>query len=316
MAELNPKKVRYAIIMILDEANPDFVEYLTTLIRLFSQRGDPFETVIIANGTEALLRGKLGELKALGVPIKCFCFHRMTAESVCLKVGLKESSGEMVFLTGSYQQIAEESLRALLEAMESETDAAIPWRQERVDPWLNRLQSRVFNGVVRVITKSGLQDLSCNTRIFRRRVLEEIEVYGGMFRFLPILASMKGYRNLEVKCRHFQERGKKGFYGFSDYVTRIVEIFTLFFNLRFTRKPLRFFNILGAIFLVFGLSAFVYVFVQKTIWGVPIGGRPVLLLGILFMVIGAQAASVGLLAEIVAFTHGRHKRDNLVEKII
>lgn len=316
MASTVSASVKYTIIMVLEPGHNEFVRYLQALNRLFSERGEPFETVLIANGAENLLAAKRDELKRLNQPIKCFFSKRLTTEAVCIKIGLRESAGEEVFVTGAYQQISDNSIREMLQSIEGGQDAVIAWRQDRVDPWFNRLQSGVFNCTVRLITKTKFRDLSCETKLFKRRVLEDIEIYNGMFRFSPILAAMRGYKVIEIKSKHFEERGKIGFYSVGDYATRVTEIFTLFFNTRFARKPLRFFNSVGAIFIVLGLTTFIYVAAQKLAWGVQMGGRPVLLLGILFLVVGAQMASVGLLGEIVAFTHGRHKRENIVEKVV
>jgi hypothetical protein len=316
MNAIESNTMRYSVIVFLEEHSEDFVRYLAILDKLFSQTDNQFEFLIVANGTEGFFKEKAGELERLGIPIKCIAFNRKTAAAICLKVALGQSSGEIVFVTGSYQQIADDSIRDLLGAIEAKGDVINPWRQDRIDPWLNRLQSTFFNWMVRKMTRSKLHDLSCTSRVFRRSVLEDIDFYGGMYRFLPILAAKKGYKNVEVKCKHFQERGKVGFYGFSDYLTRLIDICTLYFGIRFSRKPLRFFSSVGLIFLIVGLLTFSYVFVQKIFWAYPIGGRPVLLLAILFMVLGAQAVSVGLLAEIVAFTHGRQKKEYSVEKQI
>jgi len=137
-----------------------------------------------------------------------------------------------------------------------------------------------------------------------------------MYRFLPIVAVRKGFKTKEVKCEHYQERGKTGFYGFSEYVTRLIDIFTLYFNTRFTRKPLRFFSSIGLGFLLIGLLITSSIFAQKFFMGLPIGDRPILLLAIFFIVLGIQAASVGLLGEIIAFTQGRHKKEYTIEKEI
>jgi len=152
-------------------------------------------------------------------------------------------------------------------------------------------------------------------KVFKREVLEETDFCGNMYRFLPIVAARKGFKNKEIKCEHYEERGKKGFYSLSEYFERLIDIFTLYFNTRFSKKPLRFFSTIGAVFILIGLFITSFVLYQKIFFGYPIGDRPVLLLAILFMVIGTQAASVGLLGEIIAFTHGRARKEYTIEKI-
>jgi hypothetical protein len=138
-----------------------------------------------------------------------------------------------------------------------------------------------------------------------------------MYRYLPILAAQKGFKIKEVECEHYQEYGgKSGIANIPEYFTRVIDIITLYFNTRFTRKPLRFFSTIGMLFLGLGLFILFYVFAEKLLFGQSIGDRPILLLSILLMVVGIQTASVGLLGEIIAFTHGRTKKEYTIEEII
>jgi HAMP domain-containing protein len=113
---------------------------------------------------------------------------------------------------------------------------------------------------------------------------------------------------------HFQERGKTGFYSLSAYVGRILDIFTLFFNTRFSRKPLRFFSGVGVAFVAAGILILAVLFAQKIFAGIPIGNRPFLFVALLIMILGVLVASAGLLGEIIAFTNGRHKKEYVIEK--
>ena len=308
--------IKYSVIVLLEEEHEDFARFIQTLHEIFSSRKQPFEIIIMANGTEGFLRNELKALQGLNDNLKAFALDKKAPQAVCLKAGFKESSGDIIVVCGSYQQITKHSFTQLLDSLDAETDIISPWRQHRVDPSFSQFQSRVFNVLASKVTNSNLHDLSCTVRMFRREVVENTELYGNMYRFLPILAALKGFRNKEVKCEHYQERGKTGFYSLSDYITRIIDIFTLYFNTRFTRKPLRFFSSIGLGFLLIGLFITSYVFIQKFLLGYPIGGRPVVLLALLFMVLGVQAASVGLLGEIIVFTHGRKKKAYTIQKEI
>ena len=308
--------MKYSIIILLEERSEGFSQFVQKLYEIFSLKQESFEILIMANGTEGFLKNELKSLQNCNGRLKAFALNKKTPQAVCLKAGLRESNGEIIVVCGSYQQITKNSFIQLLESLDDKTDIISPWRQHRVDPSFNQFQSRVFNSLVRWISKADLHDLSCTIKIFRRQVLKDTKIYGNMYPFLPIIAARKGFRNKEVKCEHYQERGKTGFYSLPEYITRIIDIFTLYFNMRFTRKPLRFFSTLGALFLMVGLLFTSYVFVQRIFMDYPIGGRSVLLLAILFMVLGVQAASVGLLGEVIAFTHGRQSKEYNIEKEI
>jgi len=308
--------IKYSIIVLLEEEHQDFASFIRNLHTIFSSRKGSFEIIIMANGIGGFLRSQLTELQALNHRLKAFEFNTKTTQAVCLKTALNESSGNILVVCGPYQQITSESLSQLLDSLDDKTDIISPWRRHRVDPSFSQFQSRLFNFLVRKLVKSDLHDLSCAVKICRRKVLEETKIYSNMYRFLPIVAAGKGFKTIEVKCEHYQERGKTGFYTVSDYITRIIDIFTLYFNTRFTRKPLRFFSSIGLGFLLMGFLATAYVFVQRFFVGHPIGDRPLLFVALCFLVLGVQAASVGLLGEIIVFTHGRQREEYTVEKKI
>jgi hypothetical protein len=310
------KNIEYSVIVLLERPHRGFPLFIKNVYDVFSLRRVPFEILIIANGTGGFLKNEFQRLRSYFRVLSAFEFNTRTSQAVCLKAALHESRGKLVVVCGSYQEITNGSLTQLLDSLDDESDIIIPWRQARVDPWLKQLQSKIFNTVVRRIIRYDLHDFSCMVRVFRREVLEKTEIYGNMYRFLPILAGQKGFKTKEVKCQHHQEPEKILFFSVSDYVTRLIDIFTLYFNTRFAKKPLRFFSAIGMAFLLIGLFITVYVFVQKIFMGYPVGNRPILLLSIFFMVLGVQAASVGLLGEIIAFTHGRHKKEYTIEKVI
>jgi hypothetical protein len=309
--------LKYSVIMVLKENDEDFHQYVQTLYEIFSARRETFEILIIANGVGRFLRKQLNKLNDTNDKIRAYSLNRRVSRAVCLQAGFKESSGEIIVVCGSYQQLATNSLIQMLDSMRDGVDIISPWRVNRVDSLINRFRSKMFNSLVRKVTNSNLHDLNCTVKIFRREVLENVELYGNMYRYIPILAEQKGFKTKEIRCAHYQERpAKTSSHALGEFTTRVIDIFTLYFNTRFSRKPLRFFSALGLIFLLTGLSMNIYIFAEKFFLGHSIGDRPMLLLAVLLMVLGVQAASVGLLGEIIAFTHGRHSKEYTVEKII
>lgn len=307
---------KYSVIILLEEIYDDFSVYIESLNSCFEKKGESYEILIIANGIGHLLRKHANFLSTVNTDIKTIEFPTVTSRAVCLRAGLEEILGEIIVVCGSYQQITNESLVNLLDSLDNEVDIVTPWRQKRVDSSLHRFHSRAFNAIVRWFLKTNLHDLSCTLRVFRREVLEETRLYGSMYRFLPIIAEQRGFKTKEVKCEHLHERGSAGFYRFSDYMSRFIDIFTLYFNTKFTRKPLRFFSSIGVIFLFIGIATLGDFFVERFFFNVAIGNRSFLILGLISIIIGTQVASVGLLGEIIAFTNGRKYKEYTIEKIL
>ena len=314
------KTMKYSIIVLLEreEIHKGSIQFIRNLHDLFFNRHEAFEVLVIANGSGSFLESELEELLVCNKRIKVIKFDTKTTQAVCLKTAIGRSNGKIIVVCGSYQQISDDSIIKLLDSLDSKTDIVTPWRQHRVDTSFNQLESKLFNALVSTLTGTDFHDLSCTVKIFRREVVEDTDIYGNMYRFLPILAERRGFKTKEIKCEHYQQLGigKSGFYSLSHYFTTIIDIITLYFNTRFSRKPLRFFSAIGLMFLLAGLFIIAYVFAEKLFMGYPVGSRPSLLLAIFFMVLGVQAASVGLLGEIIAFTHGRNRLGYTVEKII
>jgi len=308
--------IRYSVLLLLEEETEGFAEFVRSLHGIFLERGQPYEILVVASGTEWFARKELESLENTRASTRILVMPRGTTQAISLKAALEETSGEILFVCGSYPQITSQSFAKLLDALDSDTDIVTPWRRHRVDPWISRVQSRLYNRLVGLLTGTKLRDLSCTVKVFRRQVLEETDLYGNLYRFLPIVAARKGFRTKEIPCDHLQERGRSGWYGFTEYFNRFLDILTVYFNTRFTRKPLRFFSMFGSGFLVVAAVITAYVFFQRVFLGRPIGGRSVLLLALLFAVLGVQTAGFGLLGEIIAFTHGRQKREYTIEKTI
>jgi hypothetical protein len=308
--------MKYSIIVLLEEEHQDFPKFIKVLNAIFSERQDPWEILIIANGTGRFLRRILKELPIEASRLKAFEFTIRTTQAVCINAALKDVRGDILMVCGSYPQITEDSFVKLLDCLNKQIDIIAPWRQNRVDSSFRQFQSRAFNYLVRQLTRSDLHDVSCSVTMFRRKVLQETDIYGNMYRFLPILASSKGFKTKEVKCDHYQERGETGFYNLSEYTNGLIDLFTLYFTICFTKRPFRFFSSTGVYFVSGGMILTMLLFAQSLFLGLPIGNRLSLFLSLLLMILGILVWSVGLLGEIIVFVNGRHKCEYTIEKIL
>ena len=316
MSEATAQQPRYSAIVLLEDQDSDLVPLVDTLNRVLTSRPAGHEIIIVANGVGGFLRRALASVPLCNGVLKAYEFPTKVSQSVCLKAGFEESSGEIILVCGSHRQITEPSLMRLIDSLDEQTDIVNAWRTKRNDSSFNQIQSRVFNSLVRKIAHCQLHDLSSAVKVYRRSVLEQTDFYGNMHRFLPIIAEAKGFKTKEVECEHYRWRGKTGPCTPYEYIERLADLLTIYFLIGFKSKPLRFFNLVGAFFLLLGFGCLSYIFLDKMFFGHPIGGRPLLLLSLFSMMLGVQVSSVGLLGEIIAFAHGRHKRQYSIEKII
>lgn len=247
--------------------------------------------------------------------VRSVAFQQSFGESVCLSAGFEQARGKVVVTSPQYVQVDPFELGAMLKAIDEGADFVAPWRHPRIDPVLNRIQSAFFNWVMRRIIHMQFHDLNCYFRAIRREVLEELTIYGDMYRFLPVIALRQGFKVVEVKVRHLKEWGGAGFFGVGVYVRRLLDILGMVFLAKFTLKPLRFFGVLGGLFLLLGGSFLAWSFWTWWFNDVGLWHRSVFLTGMLLFVLGMQIIGFGLVGEIIIYTQARNLREYRIERI-
>jgi hypothetical protein len=174
----------------------------------------------------------------------------------------------------------------------------------------------VFHRLIATGGGQRFNDLGCGARAMKRRVLEEISLYGDQHRFLPVLAGRQGFRIVEVDLAQSPlDRYDQG-YPPREYAHRVLDIFTVFFLVRFTKKPLRFFGMVGASTFVIGALLVAYLAIDRLVFYHALADRPALLLSSLLVVLGMQLFALGLLGELIIFTHARDIKDYQVDEVI
>jgi len=285
------------------------------------RQGRSWEIIFVFDGVEGRAWERVQHLReSLGSQIKTIHFKSPFGESVCLTAGFERALGRYVVTSPQYVQIDPLELGPMLEKLDTPSgaggsDFVIPWRSPRVDPVLNRVQSVFFNWVIRQIIRGQFHDLNCYFRAMKREVLEDISIYGDMYRFLPVMAFRQGFTVSEQKVRHLKEWGKAGFFGLGVYLRRFLDIMGVMFLTKFTLKPLRFFGTLGGIFSAIGSAICAYMAVEKYIYTEPVGDRPLLLLGVLMIVLGVQIIGFGLVGEIIIYSQARNLKEYRIERI-
>lgn len=237
-------------------------------------------------------------------------------ESAALMEGFKHAKGEKILTLAAYIQIKPEDLHKLFEAYEDGYDLVITRRFPRKDPIVNRIQSFVYHYIVRILTKAPFKDISAGMRLMNKEILKEFFLYGDMHRFIPIFARHRGIRVKEIEVSQRKEDTNIRLVKPGIYLRRFLDLVALFFLVKFTKKPLRFFGLIGAFLFIFGVLITVYLTILKFIEDIALSNRPLLLLGVLLMVFGIQIFSTGLVSELLLYSHSKELDDYKIEEII
>jgi glycosyltransferase involved in cell wall biosynthesis len=277
--------------------------------------GVPHEFIFVLDGPQADASAMLQELLNSGEDITVLTLTRTFGESAALMAGFERATGDAVITLPAYYQIEGAEIRKLVAALD-EADVAIGHRWPRYGGWFDRARRAVFHGLVNFVTSSRFRDLGCGARALRRQVVQELDLYGDQHRFIAILAGRLGFRIVEVDVRQSAQDRQPRVYRPQEYMRHALDVFSVFFLVRFTKKPLRFFGMLGAATFSLGALVIAWLSIERLFLGESLAERPALLLGALLVVLGMQIFALGLLGELIIFTHARGMKDYRVEEVI
>jgi glycosyltransferase involved in cell wall biosynthesis len=285
---------------VLDEAGT--VEELATRVALSLDRvGRSFEIIFIDDGSRDATAQRVREARARDPRVKLVRLRRNFGKAAALCAGFDHSAGEIVLtMDGDLQDDPDEIPRLVSTLEEQGLDLVSGWKRKRRDPASKTLPSRFFNWVLRRLARVDLHDFNCGFKAYRREVLEEIAVYGELHRYIPVLASRRGFAVGEIEVTHHPRRFGVSKYGWDRLYKGLLDLITVLFITKYTRRPLHLFGAIGLLFLTGGLGTNAYL---ATTWfaGQSLSNRPLLLLGILLMLLGIQILTTGLIGEMITF---------------
>ena len=288
----------------------ELAEVLRTCNAELDERGSETEFVVVLDGVSDEVFEEAKKARPKGVNVLLVRLNHPFGESTALSAGFSIASGAVILTMPPYLQVESADIHRVLNALEDGLDMVAGHRLRRVDPVINRLQSKLFNGILRLLTGVRLHDMNCPVRAIRRKVLDDVTVTGDMVRFLPIMAQRHGFRVGEAKVRHLREVGKSGFFGIGVYMRRFLDVINLLFLSKFTRAPLRFFGVAGILSVTLGTLICLALAVDYLyLDGDPLRNRVTLIIGVMMIVLGVQIFSIGLVGEIIIFTQAKNLKE-------
>jgi len=240
---------------------------------------------------------------------------RRFGETAAVLAGFASTKSEQLMILPAFEQVETASLGRVLDAL-ADADFVTVRRNPRCDSALRRGQSYVFETLLRRVGNSKFRDPGCTVHALKRTVLEETPLYGEQHGFLPLLAANVGFKVTEIDVPQALGDAARRVHRPRGYVHRLVDILSVFFLTRFTRRPLRFFGPLGAACTAAGALGLAIVVVQRLLFGVPLAERPALILSSLFVAVGLQVLAIGLIGELIVFINARSMRQYRVREII
>ncbi len=271
--------------------------------------GRSFEIVFVDDGSTDGTSERVRAAREADRRVKLVRLRRNFGKAAALTAGFDISRGRIVItLDGDLQDDPEEIPR-LLETLEAgELDLVSGWKKERKDPISKTLPSKLFNWATRRMAHVDLHDFNCGFKVYRREVLEQVPVYGELHRYIPVLASRRGFRVGEVVVRHHRRRSGSSKYGWDRFYKGLLDLMTVLFITKYTRRPLHLFGLIGMASFALGFVIDAWLAWRWAFRGEALSNRPLLFLGVLLMLAGLQVLTTGLLAEMM--THRTFQRSD------
>jgi len=292
------------LIPVLDEAGT-VRELSSRITAVLDGAGRSFEIVFVDDGSRDGTAEQVRAAHAEDPRIKLVRLRRNFGKAAALSAGFDQARGRIIItMDGDLQDDPEEIPRFLAAIEAQDLDLVSGWKRQRRDPASKRLPSLLFNWVTRRLAGVDLHDFNCGFKAYRREVLEQIAVYGELHRYIPVLASRRGFSVGEIPVHHHPRRYGVSKYGWDRLYKGLLDLITVLFITRYTRRPLHLFGAFGLLFLGLGFGINLYLAIRW--WGGEyLSNRPLLLLGVLLMLLGIQVLTTGLLGEMITFKNFR-----------
>lgn len=289
-----------------EESLPELTDWIK---KVMDENQFSYEIVMIDDGSNDNSWEVVEELQKKNPNIKGIKFRRNYGKSAALFCGFDAVQGDIVITMDADLQDSPDEIPELFRMVKEEGyDLVSGWKKKRRDPVLRKnIPSKLYNWTVRRMTGIKLHDMNCGLKVYRKKVVKSIEVYGEMHRYIPVLAKWAGYKNIGEKIVVHSER-KYGVtkFGFERFIRGPLDLLSVMFISRFVKRPMHFFGILGILMVIVGLAASVYLAVQKIIelrhgiTGNLITNSPYFYIALTSVIIGAQFFLAGFLGELIS----------------
>ena len=303
MPKANPIKTSKMVSVIvpffneIDNVEPMYRE----LADVLESQDRPFELVLVDDGSRDGTTNALKEI-AVGDPkVKLVLFRRNYGQTAAMQAGIQNANGAYLVTIDGDLQNDPRDIPMMLEKLDAGYDLVHGWRKNRQDKLVSRkIPSRVANWLISKTTNFPIHDLGCTLKAIRSEVAQQIELYGEMHRFIPILADQLGAKSIEVVTNHRARQFGETKYGIGRTFRVILDLITVKYMIKYFASPMKLFGKLGLWIGGLGVCSLTASAVMKLFGGFDLTGNPLLLLGILSTILSVQFFSLGLIGEVCA----------------
>lgn len=273
-----------------------------------------YEILFIDDGSKDKSLDVIKELNKIDNKIKYISFRTNYGKSAALQIGFKHSTGDAIITMDADLQDDPLEIPNLLKKLDEGFDLVSGWKKQRFDPLIKKISSKFFNLVTRVLTGVKLHDFNCGLKAYKRTVVQVIDVYGEMHRYIPVLADWKGFSVSEIVVKHHPRKFGKTKFGVSRFFKGFIDLITVIFTIRFIKRPMHLFGFIGLLLSLTGFGIAAWLTIEKLFYNIGINNRPIFFLSILLIIVGVQFFAIGLIGELIVHNTQNEKEYVIKEK--
>ena len=297
-----------------EESLPELCDWIQNVM---NANGFSYEIILIDDGSVDRSWQVVEELSSRNPRIKGIKFQRNYGKSAGLNEGFRASQGDVVITMDADLQDSPDEIPELYQMIvENGYDIVSGWKKKRYDnTFTKNIPSKFFNAVTRKVSKINLHDFNCGLKAYRKNVVKSIEVYGEMHRYIPVLAKWAGFRKIgEKPVEHRPRKYGISKFGWERFINGFLDLLSITFVGKFSKRPMHFFGLWGTIFFIVGLSISLYLLVSKIVNpSYALTNRPSFYLALTSIIIGMQLFLAGYIAELIA-RNAPGRNSYLIEK--
>jgi glycosyltransferase involved in cell wall biosynthesis len=243
--------------------------------------------------------------------VRAIRLRKNFGKAVALEIGFRAVTSDVVFTMDADLQDDPKEISRFIERLNDGYDLVSGWKRRRNDPPSKTIPSRIFNKVVSTVSGVDLSDFNCGFKAYKREVVENIRLYGELHRYIPVMAYDAGYRIGEIEVQHHARAHGVSKYGLERYLRGFLDLVTVLATTRYLHRPG---HLLGGLGVISGFIGAVILAYLTILWfmGFAIGGRPLLLLGFMMIILSVQMLSFGVIAELILRLAAPRTSSNLV----
>ncbi len=304
-----------SVVVPLFNEQESLTELYDKIAQVMQRNNFSYELIFVDDGSTDGSDRELEKLHQRDPRVRVYQFRKNYGKSAGLACGFEAARGQYVITMDADLQDDPEEIPHLIEKLHEGYDLVSGWKKKRYDPFIKRNTSKIFNRVTGWVSGIKLHDFNCGLKAYRSEVVKEIQIYGQLHRFIPVLAHWQGYRVGELVVQHHPRKYGKTKFGMFRFIAGLLDLFTVVFLNKFRKRPLHLFGSIGLITFLIGMIINLYLAIDKIVAKGILSNRPLLFLGILLVIVGIQFVSIGLLGEMITETQ-KKKADYSIKKIL